>query len=68
MGYRNKNVLLKMVEIQNIVLKYKRKGLTQKYVYEKEIYPKYLISFATFNRYLSYPAKFELKNGKKKES
>lgn len=65
MAYNNKNILLRMVEIQNLVLERKKKGITQKHVYETEVYPKYLISYATFNRYLSYPAKYELKNGRK---
>lgn len=56
-----------MVEIQNLVLERKRHGITQQHVYETEVYPKYFISYATFNRYLSYPAKYELKHGRRKE-
>ncbi|MCC8143842.1 MAG: hypothetical protein LUD02_02635 [Tannerellaceae bacterium] len=54
-----------MIEIQNLVLERKRKGITQKYVYDIEIYPRYHISYSTFNRYLSYPAKRELKEKEK---
>ena len=68
MAYNNKNTLLRMVEIQNLVLERKRHGITQLHVYETEVYPKYFISYATFNRYLSYPAKHELKYGKKKKT
>lgn len=67
MAYNNRNTLLRMVEIQNLVLERKRHGITQLHVYETEVYPKYYISYATFNRYLSYPAKHELKYGRRKE-
>lgn len=56
-----------MIEIQNLVLERKRHGITQLHVYKTEVYPQYLISYATFNRYLSYPAKHELKHGRKKK-
>lgn len=61
MSYRNKNILMRMIEIQNLVLERKKHGVTQLHVYETEIFPRYFISYATFNRYLSYPAKQELK-------
>ena len=67
MAYNNRNTLLRMVDIQNLVLERKRHGITQLHVYETEVYPKYYISYATFNRYLSYPAKYELKHGRRKE-
>lgn len=66
MSYRNKNTLLRMVEIQDLVLERKRHGITQLHVYKTEIYPRFFISYATFNRYLSYPAKQELKKGRTK--
>lgn len=62
MAYNNKNILLKMVEIQNLVLEKKKKsGSSQKHIYETEIHQRYHISYSTFNRYLAYPAKRELK-------
>lgn len=66
MAFNNKNTLIRMVEIQDIVLAAKKHGVSQKYVYENEIYPRYHISYSTFNRYLGYPAKQELKNGRRK--
>lgn len=66
MPYNNKNTLLRMIEIQNLVLERKRHGVTQRHVYETEVFPRYFISYATFNRYLAYPAKQELKYGRKK--
>ena len=67
MSYSNRNTLLRMVEIQNLVLDRKKHGISQLHVYETEVYPRYFISYATFNRYLSYPAKQELKFGKKRK-
>lgn len=58
---------MRMIEIQNLVLERKRHGVTQLHVYETEVYPRYFISYATFNRYLSYPAKQELKHGRKRK-
>ena len=34
MAYNNRNTLLKMVRVQDIVLREKRKGVSQIYVYE----------------------------------
>ena len=67
MAYNNKNILLKMIRVQNIVLEQKKHGVTQLYVYENMIRDTFLISYSTFNRWLSYPAKHELKYGRKKK-
>ena len=66
MAYNNRNTLLKMIRVQDIVLAQKKKGVSQLYVYEHIIRDTYLISYSTFNRWISYPAKQELKHGKKK--
>lgn len=65
MAFNNRNILLKMVEIQDIVLERKKHGVSQKFVYENEIFPRFRISYSTFNRYLGYPAKRELKEGRR---
>ncbi len=65
MAYNNKNTLQKMVRVQNIVLEHKKHGVTQLYIYENIIKDMFLISYSTFNRWLAYPAKQELKNGKR---
>ena len=57
--------MLKMVRVQDIVLREKRKGVSQVYVYEYLIKDDSLISYSTFNRWLAYPAKQELKSGKR---
>ena len=65
MAYNNRNTLLKMVRVQDIVLREKRKGVSQVYVYEHLVKDAFLISYSTFNRWLAYPAKQELKSGKR---
>lgn len=66
MAYNNKNTLRKMVRVQDIVLDQKRHGVSQLFVYENLIRDTFLISYSTFNRWLAYPAKQELKNGGKR--
>lgn len=61
MGYNKVNLLKRILEIQEIVLKYKKKGIFQKWVYENIIKDYYFISYSTFNRYLTINAKRELK-------
>lgn len=67
MPYTNRNTLIKMVRVQDIVLEQKKHGVTQLYVYENIIKDMFVISYSTFNRWLSYPAKHELKFGRKKK-
>lgn len=67
MPYTNRNTLIKMVRVQDIVLEHKKHGVTQLYVYENIIKDMFVISYSTFNRWLSYPAKHELKFGRKKK-
>lgn len=62
----NRNTLVKMIRVQDIVLEQKRQGVTQLYIYENIIKDLFLISYSTFNRWLSYPAKQELKQGRKR--
>ena len=65
MAYNNRNTLLKMIRVQDIVLEQKRRGVSQLFVYENLVRDTYLISYSTFNRWLAYPAKQELRQGKK---
>jgi hypothetical protein len=58
--YNRKNYYLKIVDIQNIVLREKAKGATQKWIYEMFIKNTYRIYYTTFNTYLEVPAKAEL--------
>lgn len=61
MAYTKMNVLKKIVDIQNLTLEYKKKGVTQKWLYENVVYPTYRISRTTFYVYLNTPAKMLLK-------
>lgn len=63
MAYNRRNYLMKVIEIQNIVLELKgRDGdMRLKNIYWEYIFPKYLISYRTFSNYLSINAKKELK-------
>lgn len=56
-----------MIRVQDIVLEHKKHGVTQLYVYENIVKDMFVISYSTFNRWLSYPAKHELKFGRKKK-
>ena len=53
--------LRRVVEVQNIVLDYKEVGSTQVWIYDNVIYPRFYISWSTFNEYLRTNAKSELK-------
>ena len=66
MAYNKRNTLLKMIRVQDIVLSEKKKGVSQLFVYGHLIRDTFLISYSTFNRWLAYPAKHELKHGRKK--
>ena len=61
MGYSKKNRLLRIIDIQETVLKYQKQGLTNKMIYELHIRPIYHISKRTFDEYLGVPAKADLK-------
>ncbi len=61
MAYNRANLLQRIIEVQNIVLEYKKKGLTQKRIFEDYIRNQYFISYSTFNAWLSTPAKTEYK-------
>lgn len=61
MGYNRRNILKRIIEVQNITLERTKCGSTQKWVYENIIYPRFLISIATYNNYLAVNAKAELK-------
>ncbi len=67
MGYNNKLLLRKIIEIQDIVLREKKRGVTQRHVYETIIREKYLIAESTFNSYLGRNAKKELADIERRE-
>ena len=62
MAYNRENILLRIIDIQEITLKYTREhGSTQQWVYENKIFPLYRISIGTFYNYLASNAKAELR-------
>lgn len=60
MAYNNRNLLIRVIAIQELVLAGQKKGVTQKWIYDNEVYPRYFISYSTFNNYLAINAKREL--------
>ncbi len=62
MAYNSKNRLQRIIDIQNIYLRYSQEGVTGEYIFTKYIQPIYRISRATFYNYLALNAKKELKD------
>lgn len=67
MVYNKRNKLERICEIQRITLEHTKRGVTQKWVYDHVIYPRFLISIATFYNYLGVPARRELNQLKDSE-
>ncbi|TCN63701.1 hypothetical protein CLV25_11551 [Acetobacteroides hydrogenigenes] len=61
MAYNRKNLLTKVVEIQEITLEHTRRGVNQEWIYFHLIFPQYRISKRTYYNYLGTAAKAELK-------
>lgn len=61
MAYNKRNRLQRIIEIQEITLRHKKRGVTQLHVYEKYIRPRFLISLRTYNNYLGINAKSLIK-------
>ncbi len=68
MAYNRKNLLKRVIAIQNLVLDGQKKGITQKWIYENEVRDIYFISYSTFNNFLVMPAKRELELLEKQEA
>lgn len=61
MGYNKRNLLIKIIEVQNIYVEHSKRGATGKWIFNELIHPKFRISRATFYNYLGTNAKKELK-------
>lgn len=61
MGYNRRNILKRIIEVQNITLEHTKRGVSQKWVYENIIFPCFYLSPATYYNYLAMNAKAELK-------
>lgn len=67
MAYNKTNRLRRIVQIQDLVLEHKRRGVTQLWVYENIVWPQYRISISCFKEYLSINAKRELQRLKEQQ-
>lgn len=61
MAYNNKNLYLRIKDIQDLFLQYKTDENTTRFVYRKHIYPIYKISIATFYNYMNQNVRKELR-------
>lgn len=61
MAYNRRNILQRIIDIQNITLEHKANGATQEWIFMNKIFPVYKISKNTYYRYLATNAKRELK-------
>jgi hypothetical protein len=61
MSYNKKNLLKRIIEIQDITLEHTNRGVTQEWVFRNIIAPRFYISKSTYYNYLGFPAKRELK-------
>lgn len=67
MAYNRRNFLEKVIEVQDVTLYYRKRGVTFIYIYETYIKESYRISYSTYSNWLGIPAKAELKQFKNKE-
>lgn len=57
MAYNQFHKLKRIIEIQNITLAMKKKGISQVQIYREYIRPRFLISLRTYNTYLATNAR-----------
>lgn len=67
MGYNRRNILKRIIEIQNVTIEHTKRGVSQKWVYENIVFPRFYISSATYYNYLAVNAKAELRKMKEAE-
>jgi hypothetical protein len=67
MAYNRKNMLLRIIEIQNEVKKHKALGVPQTVIWREHIWPRWKISYSCYNYYLTVPAYAELQKIERKE-
>lgn len=65
MAYNRRNILKRIVEIQNLTLEHTSRGVTQVWVYEHIIQPRFVISVRTYYNYLNINAKRMLNESEK---
>lgn len=57
MAYNKRNLLQRIIEIQNITLEQQARGVTKKWIFDNLIEPHYHVSARTYNKYLGINAK-----------
>lgn len=67
MAYNKRNILLKIIAVQDIVLRERKRGVSQVYIFNEYIKDQFIISYSTFNNYLARNAKKELELLNKKD-
>jgi len=65
MAYNRRNILKRIIEIQNLTLEHTSRGVTQVWVYEHVIQPRFVISNRTYYNYLNINAKRILNESEK---
>ncbi len=60
MAYTNRYLLEKIIDVQNLTLEHKRRGVTQTWIYENLVKRQYGISKSTYDKWLCRNAKKEL--------
>lgn len=61
MAYNRRNILKRIIDIQDTTLEHTARGVTQEWVYNNLIFPTYRISRSCYYAYLGTNAKMELK-------
>ncbi len=62
MAYNRRNLLIKILDVQSLVLKHQKEGSKQIWIYKNIIFPKYHMSIGTYYNYLNTNARKELKD------
>jgi hypothetical protein len=62
MAYNRRNILIRILHVQNIYQQYHDIGLTNETIFSKHILPVFFISRQTFYNYLNINAKKELRD------
>ena len=68
MAYNKKNKFVRIIEIQTITLEHTRRGVSQVWVFENIIKPRFIISERTYYNYLDINAKKLLAEYEKEKS
>ena len=61
MSFNRRNLLTRIVTVQELTLEHTRRGVTQEWVYANVVYPRYVISRRTYYNWLGINARGELR-------